>query len=121
MTLTFTVDGNSLPLPRSDSAYELEYIPFGVAQRAQSGALRVQYTTNKYRTRINWTGLSAAERTSLLGLYSTYIKQAGVWLFPTGLTFSGTIALSSWTEAPPWYSPFDGIWYYDVSFTVEQA
>lgn len=120
MTLTFTVDGTSLPLPSADGPYELEYQPFGVAQRMASSLLRVQYIASKYQVKINWRGLTLAERDSLRGTWGTYLQQAGLWVFPDGLTFTGLCAMASWSETPdfnPWDSAYDR---YQVSFTVLQ-
>lgn len=120
MSLTFTAGSTPLPLPRNNEPYKMEYIPFGVANRALSGALRVQYISARWKIDIFWEGLSKTERDSLFAVYNTYLSASGTWLFPDGKTFTGMVAMGSWSESQ-WHQADSGNIYYDVSFTVEEV
>lgn len=119
MSLSFTVSGNPLPLPRQQEPFGMEYIPLGTKQRAMSGLLRVQIITARWRVQIHWEGLNKSERDSLFAFYCTYLASSGLWSFPDGTSFSGLTSTGSWEESH-WIQPHSGTVYYDVNFTVEQ-
>ena len=120
MSLTFTAGSTPLPLPRAKNPYEMEYMQFGAASRALSGALRVQYIGARWKTSVSWEGLSKTERDSLLTVYVTYSSTSGTWTFPDGTTFTGMVVMGSWRESH-WHQADTGNIYYDVSFTVEEV
>lgn len=120
MSLTFTAGGTSLPMPRQNDPYKMEYIPFGSASRALSGALRVQFIASRWKIDITWEGLTKTERDSLFTVYNTYLSASGTWIFPDGKTLTGMVAMGSWSESQ-WHQINSGNIYYDISFTVEEV
>lgn len=120
MTVSMTFGGSPVALPRGDDPFQHEYIPFGSSNRMYDATLRVQVTGLRWRCRIAWEGLTAAERTTLLTAYGTYLTTAGTLVFPDGLTISMMTGMGSWSESQ-WRDPYDGTTYYNVEFAVEQV
>lgn len=120
MTLTLTVAGTPLPLPRAENPLDVEYAPFGITQRTANATLRTQYITHKWKVRVYWIGLTQAEKNSLLSVYTTYTMASAAWVFPTGLTFTGRIPMSTWAESM-WFQPGTDTPYYDVNFSIEEV
>lgn len=120
MTLTFSCNSVPLPLPKAEDPFPLEYMPFGISQRTANATLRVQFVTAKFKRRIDWAGLTKAERDLCFAAYVGGLVAAQTWIFPDGVTFSGMTQLSSWVENQ-WYQPRTDAIYHNVSFTVEEV
>jgi hypothetical protein len=120
MTLTHSIGNTNLPLPRGDNPFEMEYMPFGAAARTISGAYRVQLTGAAWKIRLNFEGLTKAERDSLFSVYASHLAVADTYTMPDGLSFSVMSSLNSWVESQ-FYAPYSGTVYYDAAFTVEQV
>lgn len=117
MTLTMTLGGTSLPLPRADGPFDMDYIPFGVQHRTKSGSLRIQLTGTAWTIRAFWEGLTKAERDSLFAVHGGAIATQSTLVMPDGVSLEVMTSLGSWTERQ-WYD-YAGTAYYDVSFSME--
>jgi hypothetical protein len=120
MALTHSLGDTNLPLPKADEPFGMEYLPFGVALRTLDASYHVQLTGIKWKVRINWEDLTKAERDTLFGAYCYYLVVPGVYVMPDGLSLSVMTGLGSWVESPT-YEPWQQIWRYACSFTVEQV
>lgn len=119
-TLTFTVGGTAMPLPREDQPYDSEYLGFGTQFRAADATLKTQHIGNRWRRRIFWHGLSAAERLSLAGAFASLVTTATTVVFPDGTTITAQATLGSWSEGV-WFQPGSDRPYYNVTFTIEEV
>ena len=120
MTLSMTFDGTPVALPREEDPFEQEYIPFGASNRMYDATLRVQVTGARWRCRINWDGLTKAERDALFTEYLAALTTPTVVAFPDGLTINVMTGMGSWSEGK-WFDPWAGVDGYRVNFTVEQV
>lgn len=120
MTLTHTLGGSPLPLPRADDPFGMEYIPFGAAERKLNCNYHMQLLGARWRVRESWEGLTKVERDSLFGLYAAYLAAPAAYVMPDGLTLTVYTGLNTWSESH-YYQPHTGVVYYNVSFQLEQA
>jgi hypothetical protein len=120
MTLTFTIGDVYMPLPSQESGIQMEYFPIGVSGRTANATYRIQHIANKWRVRVTWSMLSAAERVIVWSVYGGYIATAAAVVLPDGTAFVGFVDLGSWVEAP-WFDPFTEVASYNVSFTIVEA
>lgn len=119
-TLTFTVGGTAMPLPREDQPYESEYLGFGAQFRAADATLKTQRIANRWRRRVFWHGLSATERATLMSAFATLVNAATTVVFPDGISIAAQAVLGSWSEGV-WFQPGSDRPYYTVSFTIEEV
>lgn len=117
---TFTINSQPMPLPAQDDGIQMEYFPIGVSGRTADATYRVQHVANKWRVRVVWKGLTAAERATVWAAYGGYIATSTTVVFPNGLTLTAFVDLASWAEAH-WYDPHKSRVLYNVSFTVVEA
>ena len=120
MPLTHSIGSTNLPLPRADEPFGMEYMPFGVTFRTQDAAYHAQLIGLKWRVRINWEGLSLAERNTCFAAFCAHLAASDTYTAPNGLTFTAYTTMSSWTESH-WYQPNTNEVYYNVSFQFEEA
>jgi hypothetical protein len=116
---TFLIDGESVPLPKGDDPFQLEYMNLGTSSRMANGRMRTQIVTQKIRIRISWTGLTWSERSQLLRLFMASSATAKVFALPDGQTLSALTGTGTWSESHE-YNPFLHVVFYNVSFTIEQ-
>jgi len=117
---TFTMGMSNLPLPAQERGFEMEYFPIGVSGRTYDGSYRAQHIANKWRVRVTWEGLTAAERATVWAAYGGYIVTACTVTLPNGMSFSGFVDMGSWSEAV-WYDPHRNRQLYNVSFVIVEA
>ena len=117
---TFTIGDVYMPLPSQERGIEMEYFPIGVSGRTANATYRVQHIANKWRVRVTWSMLDAAERALVWAAYGGYIATATAVLLPTGTVFSGFVDLGSWIESP-WFNPFTNETLHNVSFVIIEA
>lgn len=120
MPLTHTLGGTTLPMPKADEPFGMEYMPFGVALRTADCSYHVQLVGAKWRVRVNFEGLSAAELATVFGAFRAALATAATYVMPDGTTLSVMTGLSSWAQSL-YYDRWNEIWYYNCSFTVEQV
>jgi hypothetical protein len=120
MPLTHSLGTANLPMPKADDPFGMEYMPFGVALRTANATYRVQLTGAKWRVRVNFEGLTKAERDTTFAAFQSALATAQTYVMPEGTSISVMTGLNSWQESHA-YDPHDGVWYYNCSFTVEQV
>ena len=120
MPLTHSLGTANLPMPKADDPFGMEYMPFGVALRTADAAYHVQLAGAKWRIRVNFEGLTKAERDTTFASYSSALATAQTYVMPDGTSISVMTGLNSWQENHN-YDPHNLIWYYNCSFTVEQV
>jgi len=120
VTLELKFGETTMPNPRYDTPYDMEYLGFGVQFRTLDTTLKTQLMGHKYRTRIYWNGLTKDERATVLSAFVSLLSTASVVTFPDTSTLTVQSIIGSWSEQV-WYSPWAKIGYYDVSFQVEEV
>lgn len=117
---TFSIGDVLMPLPSQESGIEKEYFPIGVSGRTANATYRVQYIANKWRVRITWTMLDAAERSIVWDAYNMYIAKSAPVVLPDGMAFVAFVDLGSWVESP-WFNPTTDESRHSVSFVLVEA
>jgi hypothetical protein len=107
-------------MPKADDPFGMEYIPFGAALRTANASYRVQLTGAKWRVRVNFEGLTRAERDTTFAAYTSALATAQTYTMPDGTSMSIMTGLNSWSESHA-YDRWREVWYYNCSFTVEQV
>lgn len=115
-----TIASVTLPYPRERDPFSMEYIPFGASRRMANGTYRVQHTGGKWRVVVHWEGLTRAEYDVLWAAYGGAIATGVAVQFPDGQTYTMMTGLGTWSEGQ-WYSPGDGVFFYNISFALEQV
>lgn len=115
---TMTWAGNNLAHVDEEGGITIDDAVIGSNQRMLDGTLRAEIIAKKARITLKWDGLTAAERTTLLGVYNTYGATASTLVLPDSQSFS-VLAVDGWRESP-WWSR-GGTEYYNVTITFDEV
>lgn len=116
---SLTWGGTTLALPARDGGVRASELVIGAGREMLDGSYRAHFRANKRRVTLQWEGLTASERSTLLGAWAARLVSAGTLTLPDGQSFSA-MAGFDWAENH-WYEGRTDTPYYNVSFTAKEV
>lgn len=117
--MSFTLDGDTMPMPPTEGGIEVTNQFFGKTQRMKNAAFRQDLVARKSRITINWKQLTADELYDVESvLYYADWSNGASLVLPTGATF--TVLPDGDFSKPQTYDK-DGTPYFDLTVQFQET